>query len=121
MTAIKHRLTLFLPLLLRVQALSIYHNRELITVFHGQQDGLYDFDTVLLKALVRGMCTGDLKTQTYIVKRKCLYGDTGASQPVSGSATFTSRRVTLLSFFYFFFCVKLVNVCPAMPVSTPKS
>uniref|UniRef100_A0A3Q3DCF4 Transient receptor potential cation channel, subfamily M, member 4a n=1 Tax=Hippocampus comes TaxID=109280 RepID=A0A3Q3DCF4_HIPCM len=52
-TAIEHRLTLFLPLLLRVQALSIYQNRELITVFHGQQEGLYDFDTVLLKALVR--------------------------------------------------------------------
>ncbi|XP_077390713.1 transient receptor potential cation channel subfamily M member 4a [Festucalex cinctus] len=34
-------------------ALSIYHNRELITVFHGEQEGLYDFDTVLLKALVR--------------------------------------------------------------------
>ncbi|XP_019740378.1 transient receptor potential cation channel subfamily M member 4a isoform X1 [Hippocampus comes] len=34
-------------------ALSIYQNRELITVFHGQQEGLYDFDTVLLKALVR--------------------------------------------------------------------
>ncbi|KAM9784085.1 transient receptor potential cation channel subfamily M member 4a isoform 1-T1 [Syngnathus typhle] len=34
-------------------ALSIYHNKELLTVFHGEQDGLYDFDTVLLKALVR--------------------------------------------------------------------
>ncbi|XP_061604550.1 transient receptor potential cation channel subfamily M member 4a isoform X1 [Phyllopteryx taeniolatus] len=34
-------------------ALSIYHNRELITVFHGEQEGLYDFDTIVLKALVR--------------------------------------------------------------------
>ncbi|XP_070778551.1 transient receptor potential cation channel subfamily M member 4a isoform X1 [Enoplosus armatus] len=34
-------------------ALSIYQNRELITVFHGEQEGSDDFDTVLLKALVR--------------------------------------------------------------------
>ncbi|XP_077474571.1 transient receptor potential cation channel subfamily M member 4-like isoform X2 [Stigmatopora argus] len=34
-------------------ALSIYLNRDLITVFHGEQEGLYDFDTVVLKALVR--------------------------------------------------------------------
>ena len=37
-----------------VQVLSIYQNRELITVFHGEQEGADDFDTVLLKALVRG-------------------------------------------------------------------
>uniref|UniRef100_UPI0037E908E4 transient receptor potential cation channel subfamily M member 4a n=1 Tax=Semicossyphus pulcher TaxID=241346 RepID=UPI0037E908E4 len=34
-------------------ALSIHQNRELITVFHGEQEGSDDFDTVLLKALVR--------------------------------------------------------------------
>ena len=36
------------------QVLSIYHYRDLITVFHGEQEGADDFDTVLLKALVRG-------------------------------------------------------------------
>ncbi|XP_054463546.1 transient receptor potential cation channel subfamily M member 4a [Anoplopoma fimbria] len=35
------------------RALSIYQNREFITVFHGEQEGSDDFDTVLLKALVR--------------------------------------------------------------------
>ncbi|XP_030649769.1 transient receptor potential cation channel subfamily M member 4a [Chanos chanos] len=35
------------------RALSIYQNRDLITVFHGGQEGPDDFDTVLLKALVR--------------------------------------------------------------------
>ncbi|XP_031425868.1 transient receptor potential cation channel subfamily M member 4-like [Clupea harengus] len=35
------------------RALSIYQNRDLITVFHGEQEGADDFDTVLLKALVR--------------------------------------------------------------------
>ncbi|KAJ8399960.1 hypothetical protein AAFF_G00406900 [Aldrovandia affinis] len=34
-------------------ALSICQNRELITVYHGEQEGPDDFDTVLLKALVR--------------------------------------------------------------------
>ncbi|XP_061086714.1 transient receptor potential cation channel subfamily M member 4-like [Conger conger] len=34
-------------------ALNICHNRELITIYHGQQEGPDDFDTVLLKALVR--------------------------------------------------------------------
>ncbi|KAJ8245852.1 hypothetical protein GJAV_G00261000 [Gymnothorax javanicus] len=33
--------------------LNICHNRELITIYHGQQEGPDDFDTVLLKALVR--------------------------------------------------------------------
>ncbi|KAJ8347330.1 hypothetical protein SKAU_G00287310 [Synaphobranchus kaupii] len=33
--------------------LSIYQNRDLITVYNGEQEGLDDFDTVLLKALVR--------------------------------------------------------------------
>uniref|UniRef100_A0A8C7PLV7 TRPM SLOG domain-containing protein n=1 Tax=Oncorhynchus mykiss TaxID=8022 RepID=A0A8C7PLV7_ONCMY len=35
------------------QVLSIYLNRDLITVYHGEQEGPDDFDTVLLKALVR--------------------------------------------------------------------
>ncbi|XP_053708745.1 transient receptor potential cation channel subfamily M member 4-like [Synchiropus splendidus] len=34
-------------------ALSIYQNREFITVFNGDQEGHDDFDTVLLKALVK--------------------------------------------------------------------
>uniref|UniRef100_A0A3B3CIE7 Uncharacterized protein n=1 Tax=Oryzias melastigma TaxID=30732 RepID=A0A3B3CIE7_ORYME len=33
--------------------LSIYQNKDLITVYNGTQEGLNDFDTVLLKALVR--------------------------------------------------------------------
>ncbi|CAB1341379.1 unnamed protein product, partial [Coregonus sp. 'balchen'] len=37
----------------RERALSIYKNRDLITVFHGEQESPDDFDTVLLKALVR--------------------------------------------------------------------
>ncbi|XP_036388183.1 transient receptor potential cation channel subfamily M member 4-like [Megalops cyprinoides] len=35
------------------RVLSIYQNRDLITVYHGEQEGPDDFDTVLLKALVR--------------------------------------------------------------------
>ncbi|XP_052403224.1 transient receptor potential cation channel subfamily M member 4-like [Carassius gibelio] len=35
------------------QALSIYHNRELITVFHGDLEGRDDFDRIILRALVR--------------------------------------------------------------------
>uniref|UniRef100_A0A8C9R667 Transient receptor potential cation channel subfamily M member 4 n=1 Tax=Scleropages formosus TaxID=113540 RepID=A0A8C9R667_SCLFO len=35
------------------RVLSIYQNRDLITVFSGEQEGPDDFDTVLLKALVR--------------------------------------------------------------------
>uniref|UniRef100_A0A8C1WJI6 Transient receptor potential cation channel, subfamily M, member 4a n=1 Tax=Cyprinus carpio TaxID=7962 RepID=A0A8C1WJI6_CYPCA len=35
------------------QALSIYHNRDLITVFHGDQEGRDDFDRIILRALVR--------------------------------------------------------------------
>uniref|UniRef100_A0A671YDH7 Histidine rich calcium binding protein n=1 Tax=Sparus aurata TaxID=8175 RepID=A0A671YDH7_SPAAU len=34
------------------QALSIYQNRGFITIYHGEQEGPNDFDTVLLKALV---------------------------------------------------------------------
>ncbi|XP_068162090.1 transient receptor potential cation channel subfamily M member 4-like [Antennarius striatus] len=34
------------------RALSIYHNRDFITIYHGEQEGPNDFDTVLLKALV---------------------------------------------------------------------
>uniref|UniRef100_A0A3P8XFZ6 Transient receptor potential cation channel, subfamily M, member 4a n=1 Tax=Esox lucius TaxID=8010 RepID=A0A3P8XFZ6_ESOLU len=35
------------------RALSIYQNRDLITVFNGEQESPDDFDTVLLRALVR--------------------------------------------------------------------
>ncbi|XP_048061675.1 transient receptor potential cation channel subfamily M member 4a [Megalobrama amblycephala] len=35
------------------QGLSIYHNRDLITVFRGDKEGPDDFDTIILKALVR--------------------------------------------------------------------
>ncbi|XP_030630919.1 transient receptor potential cation channel subfamily M member 4-like [Chanos chanos] len=35
------------------RALSIYQNRDLISIYHGEQEGPDDFDTVLLKALVR--------------------------------------------------------------------
>ncbi|XP_034049024.1 transient receptor potential cation channel subfamily M member 4-like isoform X2 [Thalassophryne amazonica] len=34
------------------QTLSIYQNRDFVTVYHGEQEGPNDFDTVLLKALV---------------------------------------------------------------------
>ncbi|XP_056885153.1 transient receptor potential cation channel subfamily M member 4-like [Takifugu flavidus] len=34
------------------QALSIYQNRDFITIYHAEQEGPNDFDTVLLKALV---------------------------------------------------------------------
>lgn len=36
------------------QALSIYQNRDFITIYHAEQEGPNDFDTVLLKALVGG-------------------------------------------------------------------
>uniref|UniRef100_A0A671YK72 Histidine rich calcium binding protein n=1 Tax=Sparus aurata TaxID=8175 RepID=A0A671YK72_SPAAU len=36
----------------QVSALSIYQNRGFITIYHGEQEGPNDFDTVLLKALV---------------------------------------------------------------------
>ncbi|KAL0984530.1 hypothetical protein UPYG_G00142760 [Umbra pygmaea] len=35
------------------QVLSIYQNKDLITIYHGEQEGPDDFDTVLLKALVQ--------------------------------------------------------------------
>ncbi|TRY59938.1 hypothetical protein DNTS_017602 [Danionella cerebrum] len=35
------------------QALGIYHNRDLITIFRGDHDGPDDLDTIILKALVR--------------------------------------------------------------------
>ncbi|XP_030019179.1 transient receptor potential cation channel subfamily M member 4-like [Sphaeramia orbicularis] len=34
------------------RALSIYNNKDLITIYHGEQEGPNDFDTVLLKTLV---------------------------------------------------------------------
>ncbi len=44
----------FVTFLFFTQALSIYHNRDLITVFHGDQEGQDDFDRIILRALVRG-------------------------------------------------------------------
>ncbi|XP_055738214.1 transient receptor potential cation channel subfamily M member 4a isoform X1 [Salvelinus fontinalis] len=44
------------------RALSIYQNRDLITVFHGEQESPDDFDTVLLKALVRGRASKRLSS-----------------------------------------------------------
>ncbi len=38
-----------------LQALSIYQNRDFITIYHGEQEAPNDFDTVLLKALVGGI------------------------------------------------------------------
>ncbi|XP_028841109.1 transient receptor potential cation channel subfamily M member 4a isoform X2 [Denticeps clupeoides] len=35
------------------RVISIYQNRDLITVFNGEQEGADDFDTVLLRALVK--------------------------------------------------------------------
>ncbi|XP_061911812.1 transient receptor potential cation channel subfamily M member 4-like [Entelurus aequoreus] len=35
------------------RALSIYNNKDLITIYHGEQEGPNEFDTVLLKALVQ--------------------------------------------------------------------
>lgn len=52
-------ISVFLNLCLLVlgpQALSIYQNRGFITIYHGEQEGPNDFDTVLLKALVGGTC-----------------------------------------------------------------
>ncbi|XP_037545243.1 transient receptor potential cation channel subfamily M member 4a [Nematolebias whitei] len=46
-------------------ALSIYQNRKLITVFNGEQEGTDDFDTVLLKALVRAGKRGSSKASEY--------------------------------------------------------
>uniref|UniRef100_A0A3Q3LU33 Histidine rich calcium binding protein n=1 Tax=Mastacembelus armatus TaxID=205130 RepID=A0A3Q3LU33_9TELE len=34
------------------RVLSIYQNRDLVTIYHGEQEGPNDFDTVLLKTLV---------------------------------------------------------------------
>lgn len=34
--------------------MSIYQNRDFITIYHAEQEGPNDFDTVLLKALVGG-------------------------------------------------------------------
>ncbi|XP_042360322.1 transient receptor potential cation channel subfamily M member 4a [Plectropomus leopardus] len=50
--------------------LSIYQNRELITVFHGEQEGSDDFDTVLLKALVRASKHVSSKASEYIEELK---------------------------------------------------
>ncbi|KAM4535007.1 transient receptor potential cation channel subfamily M member 4-like [Fundulus diaphanus] len=47
-------------------ALSIYQRRDLITVFNGEQEGPDDFDTVLLKALVRASKRVSSKASEYI-------------------------------------------------------
>ncbi|XP_017295191.1 transient receptor potential cation channel subfamily M member 4a isoform X2 [Kryptolebias marmoratus] len=46
-------------------ALSIYQNRKLITVFDGEQEGSDDFDTVLLKGLVRASKRESSKASEY--------------------------------------------------------
>uniref|UniRef100_A0AAY4C348 Transient receptor potential cation channel, subfamily M, member 4a n=1 Tax=Denticeps clupeoides TaxID=299321 RepID=A0AAY4C348_9TELE len=38
---------------LRERALSVYHNRDLVSIYHKEQEGTEDFHTVLLRALVR--------------------------------------------------------------------
>ncbi|XP_051572707.1 transient receptor potential cation channel subfamily M member 4-like isoform X2 [Myxocyprinus asiaticus] len=52
------------------QTLSIYQNKDLITVFHGDQDGQDDFDTTLLKALVRAAKQNSNDASEYIEKLK---------------------------------------------------
>uniref|UniRef100_A0AAY5ETQ0 Transient receptor potential cation channel, subfamily M, member 4a n=1 Tax=Electrophorus electricus TaxID=8005 RepID=A0AAY5ETQ0_ELEEL len=52
------------------QALSIYQNRALITVFHGDQDGSDDFDNVVLKALVRACKQVSSSTREYTEELK---------------------------------------------------
>lgn len=47
--------TYCLSYFLSFQALSIYQNRDFITIYHAEQEGPNDFDTVLLKALVGGI------------------------------------------------------------------
>ncbi|XP_028267278.1 transient receptor potential cation channel subfamily M member 4a isoform X2 [Parambassis ranga] len=51
-------------------ALSIYHNRDLITVFQQEQEGSDDFDTVLLKALVRASKRVSSEAREYIEELK---------------------------------------------------
>ncbi|XP_051995251.1 transient receptor potential cation channel subfamily M member 4-like [Xyrauchen texanus] len=52
------------------QTLSIYQNKEWITVFHGDQDSQDDFDTTLLKALVRAAKQNSNDASEYIEKLK---------------------------------------------------
>uniref|UniRef100_A0A8C6PKT7 Transient receptor potential cation channel, subfamily M, member 4a n=1 Tax=Nothobranchius furzeri TaxID=105023 RepID=A0A8C6PKT7_NOTFU len=47
-------------------ALSIYRNKDLITVFQGEQESPDDFDTVLLKALVKGSKHVSSKASEYV-------------------------------------------------------
>ncbi|XP_061568851.1 transient receptor potential cation channel subfamily M member 4a [Cololabis saira] len=51
-------------------ALSIYQNRDLITVFHEEHEGSDDFDTVLLKALVRASKRISSKASEYTEELK---------------------------------------------------
>ncbi|XP_076008094.1 transient receptor potential cation channel subfamily M member 4-like [Genypterus blacodes] len=72
------------------RALSIYQNRDLITIYHGEQEAPDDFDTVLLKTLVgaskqRVSCTASPYTEELklavtwnrvdIAKRELFNGD----------------------------------------------
>jgi len=63
---IELKCVLFLFLVSIFQTLSIYQNRDLITIYHGEQESPNEFDTVLLKALVGGTCNW-----FYIMKNVC--------------------------------------------------
>ncbi|KAF7642103.1 hypothetical protein LDENG_00264660, partial [Lucifuga dentata] len=52
------------------KAFSIYQNRELISVFYGEQEGHDDFDTVLLRALVRASKRVSTQASEYIEELK---------------------------------------------------
>lgn len=47
-------ISMFCFLVVGLQTLSIYQNKDFITIYHGEQEGPNEFDTVLLKALVGG-------------------------------------------------------------------
>ncbi|XP_066499045.1 transient receptor potential cation channel subfamily M member 5-like isoform X2 [Hoplias malabaricus] len=49
---------------------SIYQNRQLITVFDGEQDGPDEFDTVILKALVKACKQGSSEAHEYMEELK---------------------------------------------------
>lgn len=62
-----------LSYLLSFQALSIYQNRDFITIYHAEQEGPNDFDTVLLKALVGGISSWNCaKTINYTLSGNAL-------------------------------------------------
>lgn len=51
-------------------ALNIYQNRAFITVFHGDQEGSDDFDTILLRALVKASKHVSSEASEYIEELK---------------------------------------------------